>query len=92
MERKDLDTRRYYFGAIVPFFKAIFESQPDMIRLGMKFSKGDVHKFLKQRFDIESTKRFTLQDWAEFILKLEYWASFTFDKQLPDAEQEYYTV
>lgn len=86
---KTLNTRAWYFSAIVPFFSKIFNNMPQMIVLGYKFNKNETHSYLKTRFDLESTKRFTAEDWSNYILQLQHFASETYDIYLPDPESFY---
>jgi anthranilate/para-aminobenzoate synthase component II len=57
------------------------------IGLGHKVSNKEVHSWIKQRFQIESTTKLTTIEWEEFIIKLQAYASNILGVQIPDPNE-----
>jgi len=72
---------RYYHGVIVPVYRKVF------IGLGHTVSNKEVHSWIKQRFQIESTTKLTTIEWEEFIIKLQAYASNILGVQIPDPNE-----
>ena len=72
---------RYYHGVIVPEYRKVF------IGLGHKVTTKEVHSWIKQRFQIESTTKLSTIEWEEFIIKLQAYASNIFGIQIPDPNE-----
>ena len=72
---------RYYHGVIVLVYRKVF------IGLGHKVSNKEVHSWIKQRFQIESTTKLTTIEWEEFIIKLQAYASNILGVQIPDPNE-----
>jgi hypothetical protein len=82
-----IDTRRYYFGVIVPAFSKLLETL--LKQEGYKFTitKKESHQWLKNRFGIGSTKNFKHKDWEELINKSQAYAATMFNYYIPDANE-----
>ena len=79
--QRSTQQNRYYHGVIVPVYKKVF------IGLGHTVSNKEVHSWIKQRFQIESTTKLTTIEWEEFIIKLQAYASNILGVQIPDPNE-----
>jgi len=57
------------------------------IGFGHMVSNKEVHSWIKQRFQIESTNKLTTTEWEEFIIKLQAYAINIFGVQIPDPNE-----
>lgn len=79
--QRSTQQNRYYHGVIVPVYRKVF------IGLGHTVSNKEVHSWIKQRFQIESTTKLTTIEWEEFIIKLQAYASNILGVQIPDPNE-----
>lgn len=80
-KQRSSQQNRYYHGVIVPVYRKVF------IGLGHTVSNKEVHSWIKQRFQIESTTKLSTTEWEEFIIKLQAYASNIFGVQIPDPNE-----
>ena len=79
--QRSTQQNRYYHGVIVPVYRKVF------ISLGHTVSNKEVHSWIKQRFQVESTTKLTTIEWEEFIIKLQAYASNILGVQIPDPNE-----
>jgi len=79
--QRSTQQNRYYHGVIVPVYRKVF------IGLGHTVSNKEVHSWIKQRFQVESTTKLTTIEWEEFIIKLQAYASNILGVQIPDPNE-----
>jgi hypothetical protein len=72
---------RFYHGVVIPHFQEAF------LKHGHILSAEETHKWIKQRFGIESTTKLSTLDWEEFLIKLQAYASNIFGIQIPDPNE-----
>lgn len=80
-KQRSSQQNRYYHGVIVPVYRKVF------IGLGHTVSNKEVHSWIKQRFQIESTTKLSTTEWEEFIIKLQAYASNILGVQIPDPNE-----
>jgi hypothetical protein len=79
--QRSTQQNKFYHGVIVPEYRKVF------IKLGHIVSNKEVHSWIKQRFQIESTTKLSTVEWEEFIIKLQAYASNIFGIQIPDPNE-----
>jgi hypothetical protein len=79
--KRSSQQNRYYHGVVVPEYRKAFNA------LGHSLTNNEVHKWIKQRFKIETTTELSTTDWEEFIIKLQAYASNIFGIQIPDPNE-----
>jgi hypothetical protein len=79
--QRSTQQNKFYHGVIVPEYRKVF------IKLGHTVSNKEVHSWIKQRFQIESTTKLSTVEWEEFIIKLQAYASNIFGVQIPDPNE-----
>jgi hypothetical protein len=82
-----IDTRRYYFGVIVPAFSKLLEKHLKEHGHNFTITEKESHQWLKNKFCVVSTKNFKHKDWENLIYLCQVYAAEIFNYYILDANE-----